>query len=537
MSSRSESKAASQFVNLTTKLMGRLQTQWSKRPEQIKHISSESIKRSENDPQQNQSVGVLKGQQQAVISSLRYFKALVDKLGVDKSGGDKRCLDHSVVSGLLGGASSRVLEAVQVLAQLDPHLQNNKTISGCLARLNHSLAQLIHWVDKVMLQSFSCNNKDSAESVTTVIRAVLDSVKELVKLATVKLEGSVPVSPVQSEPKWLDDQDKSDVRLTGKSPAKDDGISKVEVRSEEEHLALAPPKPPMPVHHVVAPGLQSPPALPPKKRQTSTAPCPSPCRVAIVAPMRRETDAVLEQDDSCLKRLSSSANSDDDPDYEFLHTDLSSSEQLPNVPLATLCPALPEKRHQINTGPELESSPLSPVKAPPPLPEKKHHIHQYLQLCLPYNDESAAMFYQRHNSRQPEMDTTQQSDVHPSNDSTPQVQPLSAPALPPKKKQQEDSSDKETEDIESRDTDERVNQETELSLQSNEEEQVEEMLLTDQEEIYTRITLKTEDEDGPEVKAASPEILLVHASELSSSVPSSSSLICCFSWWTWCSAF
>lgn len=35
------------------------------------------------------------------------------------------------------------------------------------------------------------------------------------------------------------------------------------------------------------------------------------------------------------------------------------------------------------------------------------------------------------------MDTTQQSDVHPSNDSTPQVQPLSAPALPPKKKQQE----------------------------------------------------------------------------------------------------
>uniref|UniRef100_A0A8C7ZC42 CRK SH3-binding GNRP n=1 Tax=Oryzias sinensis TaxID=183150 RepID=A0A8C7ZC42_9TELE len=514
MSSRSDSRPASQFVNLTSKLMGRLHTQWIKRPEHIKHISSESIKPSEDDLQQNQSVGMLAGQQQAVISSLQYFKALVDKLGVEKSGGDKRCLDHSVVGGLLGGASSRVLEAVQVLAQLDPHLHDNKSISGCLTRLNHSLAKLIQWVDQVMLQSFYCNNKDSTESVTTVIRAVLDSVKELVKLVTVRLEGSAPISPVQSESKWLDDKDKSDLKLTCKNPAEHDGISKMKIRKEEEHLALAPPKPPMPVLHAVAPELQSPPALPPKKRQTSTVPCPSPCRVAVVAPMRRETDAALEQDDSCLKRLSSSANSDDDPDYEFLHTDLSLSEQLPNLPLATLCPALPEKRHQSSTGPEeLESSPLSSTKTPPPLPEKKHHIHQYLQLCLPYNDDSAAMFYQRHNSRQPDMDTTQQL----CNDSTPQVQPLPAPALPPKKKQQGDSSDTESDDIRSRHIKESVMQEIELRPQSSEGEQVEEMLLTDQEKICCRITMKTEDEDGPEVKAASPEILLVYASELSSS--------------------
>lgn len=66
-----------------------------------------------------QSVCVLADEQRAVISSLQYFKALVDRLGVDK-----QVLDQSVVGGLLGGASSRVLEAVQTLVQLEPHLHN-----------------------------------------------------------------------------------------------------------------------------------------------------------------------------------------------------------------------------------------------------------------------------------------------------------------------------------------------------------------------------------------------------------------------------
>ncbi len=66
-----------------------------------------------------QLVGVLADQQRAVVSSLQYFKALVDRLGVDKL-----VLDQSVVRRLLGGASSGVLEAVKTLVQLEPHLHN-----------------------------------------------------------------------------------------------------------------------------------------------------------------------------------------------------------------------------------------------------------------------------------------------------------------------------------------------------------------------------------------------------------------------------
>lgn len=63
-------------------------------------------------------------QERAVVSSLQYFKALVDRLGLDRPGGDKLVLDQSMVGGLLGGASGGILEAVQALVQLEPHLLN-----------------------------------------------------------------------------------------------------------------------------------------------------------------------------------------------------------------------------------------------------------------------------------------------------------------------------------------------------------------------------------------------------------------------------
>lgn len=66
-----------------------------------------------------QAPSELAEQQRAVVSSLQYFKALVDRVGVDKL-----VLNQSTVCGLLGGASSRVLEAVQILVQLEPHPQN-----------------------------------------------------------------------------------------------------------------------------------------------------------------------------------------------------------------------------------------------------------------------------------------------------------------------------------------------------------------------------------------------------------------------------
>lgn len=71
-----------------------------------------------------QSSGVFADQQRAVVSSLQYFKALVDRLGVDKPGVDKPVLNQSVVSGLLGGASGGVLEAIQTLVQLEPRLHS-----------------------------------------------------------------------------------------------------------------------------------------------------------------------------------------------------------------------------------------------------------------------------------------------------------------------------------------------------------------------------------------------------------------------------
>lgn len=66
-----------------------------------------------------QSVCVLEDQEQAVVRSLQYFKALVDRLG-----GDKLALNPSAAGGLLGRASSSILEGVETLAQLESHLKD-----------------------------------------------------------------------------------------------------------------------------------------------------------------------------------------------------------------------------------------------------------------------------------------------------------------------------------------------------------------------------------------------------------------------------
>ncbi|XP_047448140.1 rap guanine nucleotide exchange factor 1-like isoform X2 [Mugil cephalus] len=539
MSSRPESKTASQLVSLTMRLKDKLQTQKIKRSERIKLTPSQRVKPADLNLQQHQSVGVLADRQRVVLSSLQYFKALVDKLGVDRPGSDKLALDRSVVGQLLGGASSRVLEAVLTLVQLEPHL-HNRTISACLSCLYRSLAQLIHWTDQVMLQGVPHHqeDKESTGSVTTVIKAVLDNVKELVRLASERQEGSAPLSPIQSP---TEDQDISDMTL---SPPEDEDKEDECVRAElkgEGPTVLAPPKPPKPLPESLLQG-QSPPALPPKKRQSYLG--PASCKIAIVEPMRREVEGDSELDeeteDEGLKRLSASSTHFDDPDYDFLHKDLSSCETLPPLP-----PTLPEKRRRSHTGGPVSfvfestppdktsspsddvtgpdasvSSPLSPSKTPPPLPEKKRHIHQYLQFCSSYSDQSAVLFYQRPSvfsqrltSRQRDLETAQQLEhTHLDTDSAPSPDRLPVPALPQKKKQQ-DSADNQTED-----SSQDLQQEVQSVRRSSQEEQ-EEVLLTDQSEILHRITMKSEEEDGPDVKAASPEILLVYATTHSSTDP------------------
>ncbi|KAK9521931.1 hypothetical protein VZT92_018434 [Zoarces viviparus] len=521
MSSRAESKTA--FGSLTMRLKDKLHPQKIRRSERIKHTPSQRPEPC--DPNLQHKVCLLEDQQRAVISSLQYFKALVDRLGMDKL-----VLDQSVVAGLLGGASSGVLEEVQTLVQtlvqLEPHLHNSEPVSAGLTRLYLSLARLIRWADRVILRGVAHGNKDNTASVTVEIRAVLDGVKELVRLAAERRGDSAPLSPVQSR------------------------VTVGQTSEEKEQTALAPPpKPPMPLTELlpqVSSQGPSPPALPPKKRQSSG---PVLCRVAIVAPMRREpeVDRQVQQEDECLKRCSSSSadtaentHCEDDPDYDFLHTDLSSSETLPPLP-----PALPEKRrcstagtvsqavssfafdhapHTQSTahcedviGPDEScSSPLSPSKTPPPLPEKKRHIHQYLQFCSSYSAQSAAMFYQRpvtFSSRQRDLETTYGlAHTHLDRqtlDSAPSPELLPAPVLPAKKRQQ-DPVGLDEED-QNRDSCHSLQQEAEPKRRNR--EQQEEVLLIDRQEILDRITMKPQDEDGPDVKAASPDILLVHATE------------------------
>ncbi|XP_070819706.1 rap guanine nucleotide exchange factor 1-like [Chaetodon trifascialis] len=582
MSSRAESKTASQFVSLTMKLKDKLHPQRIRRSERIKHTPSQRVKPPDlnlHEHSQCKLACVLADQQRAVVSSLQYFKALVDRLLVDKL-----VLNLSVVGGLLGGASSGVLEAVQTLVQLEPHLHKSKTVSSCLARLYHSVAQLIRWADRMMLEGVVPDNKESTASVTTVIRAVLDGVKELVRLAAERQEVPSPLSPVQPQPGIgqtgvFDDLQTSERTSTCQSPgaaAKKEEEKEGEEEEEEEEevreddqTVLVPPKPPIPVPEVPPPHVMSPPALPPKKRQSSSG--PAPCRIAVVAPMRRETEVNRQvQQEDCLKHGFSSADSaaenthcEEDPDYDFLHTDLSSSETLPPLPHpSSLPPALPEKRRRSAAGAisseaspsfgfdpaphedspthsddvigpdELLSSPLSPSRTPPPLPEKKRHIHQYLQFCSSYRDQSAAMFYQRpltssqrHSSKQREVESNHQptqSHLDTHLDFAPSPEPPSVPVLPPKKRQQ-DSAEAETdvqcsEEKLTSDRSQSLQQEVEHCPNSREqlEEDVEEVLLSDQKEILHRITMKPEEEEGPDVKAASPDILLVYAAETDS---------------------
>ncbi|XP_063753581.1 rap guanine nucleotide exchange factor 1 [Eleginops maclovinus] len=516
MSSRAENKTASQFVSLTMRLKDKIHAQKIRRSERIKQTPTHTA------DLQHTHQGVLLEQERDVVSSLQYFKALVDKL----------LLDPSVVGGLLGGASSRVLEAVKSLVREGPQQRDSKTVSSCLTRLYLSVAQLISWADHVMLQGVSQGNKESTASVTMVIRAVLDGVKELVRLASERQGDSAPGSPVQSQASvgqggGLEDQQTSDRKSSCWSP------------EEEQETPSAPPKPPMPSSEprllLPSPGGLSPPALPPKQRHSLS---PAPCRVAIVAPMRRElaADRQLLQEET-LKRgcTADDTHCEDDPDYHFLLTDLYSTETPPALPEKIRCStggstfsqAPPsfgfESAHcdditshcdDVTDPDDVASSPLSPSKTPPPLPEKKRHIQQYLQFCSAYSAPSAAVFYQRpltfsqrYISQQlthTQLDThleTQTSD----SDASPALTP--APLLPPKKRQQD--SDGPNEEEQTRDSSQRLQQQEE----EEEEEQEEEMLLTNRQDILKKITIKPQEEEGPEVKAASAEILLVHASE------------------------
>ncbi|XP_052317197.1 rap guanine nucleotide exchange factor 1-like isoform X3 [Oncorhynchus keta] len=672
MSGKIESKPDSQRSHLssfTMKLMDKFHSPKIKRTPS-KKVSKPPLEHGVKTAEKpaNKSLSRLEEQEKDVVSALRYFKTIIDKMAVDKK-----------VLEMLPGSASKVLEAILPLVQVDARIQHSSGVSSCLNRVYQSLGNLIRWSDQVMLEGVNLEDKETIVTVTTVIKAVLDGVKELVKLTIEKQEHPSPTSPVKpvpvaTPPESAAEPPANEKESLDKSSATSqsmEALTEPTGEEEEEEEVVAPAKPPLPGLKMAE---HNPPALPPKKRQSA----PSPTRVAVVAPMSRatsgsslpmgiglhkqefEVDALqrrfsggshyyggesprispcnsmgkLSKSDGqlswtmdsgqCSRNTSSEAlDTTDhyDPDYDFLHQDLSSLEQMtpvpvgaclsplpeshsesscpgPGPPLAQLhfsslqgCsvtsalppPALPEKkrrggacsgfsdgsysgsswcvsfeRHpsQYDNLMEEDLPPVPPFplftpdilplchtaggfvsefsgsettdvpQSPPPLPEKKsRHILKYMQFVEDYSEPQPSVFYQMPQSKSIyEQRNKHFQEVYGFNDSFSSSdsvhEPLPPPALPPKQRQLDSSAiDDLLEDTASENplcnnkdmSDDRRRQKSSEDGQSSEE--TDELSLIDHMEIMSRLTLKQENDDGPDVRAGSGDILLVHATE------------------------
>ncbi|XP_067270368.1 rap guanine nucleotide exchange factor 1 isoform X4 [Pseudorasbora parva] len=625
MSGKLDSKQESQRSHLTSftmKLKDKFHSPKIKR--------TPSNKKSKPPPEQpvkspektvTKSLSRLEEHEKEVVSALRYFKTIIDKMVVDKK-----------VLEMLPGSASKVLEAIMSLVQFDGKTLSSSRVSSCLSRLYQSLANLIRWSDQVMLEGLNLEDKEIVATVTTVIKAVLDGVKELVKVAIEKQEHPSPTTPVKTlppvtspkrvpEPPVIESKEMNDTPTPAEA---------TETPNDVPHEELAPPKPPLPGIKVPE---HCPPALPPKKRQSA----PSPTRIAVVAPMSRttsgsslpigicrkeyEADALqrrfsggshsyggesprlspcgsigilsksdeqlssLEQDSGQCSRNTSCETLDTaesyDPDYDFLHQDLSSIDQIPPAHTGGCLSPLPESHHESSSSPvQFQSMPPALPKkerrppppqverlysqydnvpdedmqtppfplfasmppsnpevfmgnfgpaenaqipqSPPPLPEKKsRHILKYMQFMEDYSEPLPSVFYQTPQSesiyeqrnRKRFQEVYGLSDSFSSSDET-----LPPPALPPKQRQLDSSCDAEdslqdSASEHSKDPADREGWKQKCVDSELTSEEVDELSLIDHEEIMSRLTLKQENDDGPDVRAGSGDILLVHATE------------------------
>ncbi|KAL6470718.1 hypothetical protein MHYP_G00218370 [Metynnis hypsauchen] len=440
----------SHLSSFTMKLMDKFHSPKIKRTPSKKgkqHQPEPAVKSTEKPV--NRKVSRLEEQEKEVVSALRYFKTIVDKMAVD-----------SKVLQMLPGSASKVLEAILPLVQVEARIQHSSAIASCHNRVYQSLANLIRWSDQVMLEGIDLDDKDIVTTVTTVIKAVLDGVKELVKLTIEKQEHPSPTSPSKPVPPVAKTESECEMPLTERekeilnktTPIATPTDSLTDISEEE----VAPPKPPLPGLKLAE---HSPPALPPKKRQSAH----SPTRVAIVAPMSRancglnlppgalkqqqeyEVDlhhrrfsggsqsyggdsprlspcssmgklsksdeqlSSLERDSGQCSRNTSCETLDNtegyDPDYDFLHQDLSVSEPLPFPTIHSGCLSpLPESLSESpSPGPTHPrfSAPLgsqssldhwtppstagaSNGEQPPALPQKKRRSVPILSSCPLY---------------------------------------------------------------------------------------------------------------------------------------------------------
>ncbi|XP_041901377.1 rap guanine nucleotide exchange factor 1-like isoform X8 [Corvus kubaryi] len=403
----------------------------------------------------NKNVSWLEEKEKEVVSALRYFKTIVDKMAIDNK-----------VLEMLPGSASKVLEAILPLVQTDPRIQQSSAISSCYSRVYQSLANLIRWSDQVMLEGVNSEDKEMVTTVKDVIKAVLDGVKELVRLTIEKQEHPSPTSPVKPSLPACKSDSPSELPLTDREM---EILNKTTNMTQSNELLtdsmdeeVAPPKPPLPSIRVAE--NSPPPALPPKKRQSA----PSPTRVAVVAPMSRATSgsslpvginrqdfdidcyaqrrlsggshsyggesprlspcssigklsksdeqlSSLDRDSGQCSRNTSCETLDQsdhyDPDYEFLQQDLSNTDQIPQQGPGILSP-LPESlgesgspfhghTFQLPQGssPPLEFCSLSgaaqPTETPPALPEKKRRSAASQTL----DNSGCRVSYERHPSQ------------------------------------------------------------------------------------------------------------------------------------------
>ncbi|XP_035523429.1 rap guanine nucleotide exchange factor 1b isoform X6 [Morone saxatilis] len=486
----------SHLSSFTMKLMDKFHSPKIKRTpsKKGKQLQPEPAAKSTEKPA-NKKVSRLEEHEKEVVSALRYFKTIVDKMVVEKK-----------VLEMLPGSASKVLEAILPLVQVEARIQHSSALSSCHNRVYQSLANLIRWADQVMLDGIDLEDKENVASVTSVIKAVLDGVKELVKLTIEKQEQPSPTSPnkpappattaaessVSSEMPLIDrEQEVSNKTAPAATPA--------EAASDIPDEDVAPPKPPLPEAKMAELRAQlsadagqrrpsqkenPPPALPPKKRQSA----PSPTRVAVVAPMSRgsslpcsvhrqqqdyeqeflqrrfsggsqsyggdsprlspcssmgklsksdEQLSSMEQDSGQCSRNTSCETLDNtenyDPDYDFLHQDLSAGENLPPIPVGGCLSPLPESHSESSSPvpgqhpshprfsapppqhpPEYwtpqpnQTNPLqsSRMSAPPALPQKKRRSTQ----TSPFPDAGSRVLYERYPSQ---YDNLSEEELHP----------------------------------------------------------------------------------------------------------------------------
>ncbi|RMB93399.1 hypothetical protein DUI87_30094 [Hirundo rustica rustica] len=426
----SKDSERSHLTSFTMKLKGKFHSPKIKRTPSKKGKQADlTVKTPEKSV--NKNVSWLEEKEKEVVSALRYFKTIVDKMAIDNK-----------VLEMLPGSASKVLEAILPLVQTDPRIQQSSAISSCYSRVYQSLANLIRWSDQVMLEGVNSEDKEMVTTVKDVIKAVLDGVKELVKLTIEKQEHPSPTSPVKPSLPACKSDSPSELPLTDREM---EILNKTTNMTQSNELLtdsmdeeVAPPKPPLPSIRVAE--NSPPPALPPKKRQSA----PSPTRVAVVAPMSRATSgsslpvginrqdfdvdcyaqrrlsggshsyggesprlspcssigklsksdeqlSSLDRDSGQCSRNTSCETLDQsdhyDPDYEFLQQDLSNADQIPQQGSGALSP-LPESlgesgspfhghAFQLPQGssppPEFRSlsGAAQPTETPPALPEKK----------------------------------------------------------------------------------------------------------------------------------------------------------------------